>query len=154
MSEDNKKTVWKLLEDAWNGGQLEAVDGLVSGDCHFHDPVFPSMSPGANSLKQHIRMFRKAFPDLRLSIDDMIAERNEVVVHWTMRGTHHHAFLGMAPTNRAVSVSGTTINRIEHRKVVEQWSDWNLLSLMEQLGLATAPKLEIPVAATRRPNPI
>lgn len=150
MSEDSKKIVWKLLEDAWNGGQLETLDTLVSGECRFHDPVFPSMAPGVDSLRQHIRMFRNAFPDLRFSIDDMIAERNEVVVHWTMRGTHRHGFLGMAPTNRSATVSGTTIDRIENKKIVEQWSDWNLLTLMEQLGLAVSPKVEIPAHVARR----
>jgi steroid delta-isomerase-like uncharacterized protein len=150
VSEDNKKIAWRLLEDAWNGGQLETLEALVSGDCRFHDPVFPFLPQGAESLRQHIRMFHNAFPDLRFSIDDMIAERNEVVVHWTMRGTHRHGFLGMTPTNRTAVVSGTTINRIEHRKIVEQWSDWNLLTLMEQLGLAISPKAEVPVPVAKR----
>ncbi|HEY7307058.1 MAG TPA: ester cyclase [Bryobacteraceae bacterium] len=150
MSDENKTIARKLLEDAWNGGQLEALDTLVSGNCRFHDPVFPSMAPGVDGLRRHIRMCRNAFPDLKYTIDDMIAERNEVVVHWTMRGTQRQSFLGMAPSNRTASISGTTINRIDDRKIVEQWSDWNLLSLLEQLGLATAPKEEVSARATRQ----
>lgn len=150
MSDENKTIARKLLEDAWNSGQLEGLDTLVAEDCRFHDPVFPSMAPGVDSLRRHIRMCRNAFPDLKYTIDDMIAERNEVVVHWTVRGTQRQSFLGMAPTNRTATISGTTINRIENRKIVEQWSDWNLLSLMEQLGLATAPRQETPAPAMRK----
>jgi hypothetical protein len=72
-------------------------------------------------------------------VDDTIAERNEVVHHWTVRGTHKGQFLGLPPTNRMATVSGTSINRIEGGKIVEQWSDWNLMTLMEQLGVSTAP---------------
>jgi len=150
VSDENKTIVRKLLEDAWNTGRMESLGSLVSGDCRFHDPVFPSMAPGVDSLRQHIRMCRNAFPDLKYTIDDMIAERNEVVVHWTAHGTHGNSFLGMAPTHRSASISGTTINRIENGKIVEQWSDWNLLSLMEQLGLATAPKQEVSASMNRR----
>jgi steroid delta-isomerase-like uncharacterized protein len=150
VSDENKMLVRRLLDEAWNGGRLEDLDTLVAENCRFHDPVFPSMAPGTDSLRRHIRMCRNAFPDLKCTIDDMIAERDEVVVHWTIRGTQRQSFLGMAPTNRTATISGTTINRIENGKIVEQWSDWNLLSLMEQLGLATAPKQEAPAPAMRK----
>ena len=150
MSDENKTIARKLFEDAWNRGQLETLDTIVAGDCRFHDPVFPSMASGADSLRKHIRMYRNAFPDLNYAIDDIIAERNEVVVHWTMHGTHRQSFLSMAPTNRTASISGTTINRIVDKRIAEQWSDWNLLSLMEQLGLASAPGRETATATVRR----
>lgn len=150
MSDENRTIARKLVEDAWNTGKTESLDSLVSASCRFHDSVFPSMPPGVDSLRQHIRMCRNAFPDLKYTIDDMIAERNEVVVHWTAHGTHSNSFLGMAPTHKTASISGTTINRIENGKIAEQWSDWNLLSLMEQLGLATAPKQEVPASLGRR----
>jgi predicted ester cyclase len=84
----------------------------------------------------------RPYIDLRFTIDDTIAERDEVVVHWTGTGTHKGQFLGMAPTNKKVSVSGTTIFRIEGSKIAEEWAHWNLLSMMEQLGINVAPKVE------------
>ena len=104
------------------------------------DPVFPSLTSDAENFKQHIRTRRSAFPDLKVTIEDMIAERNEVVVHWTTHGTHRGPFLGMSATEKSATVSGTEIHRIEKGKIVELWADWNLLSLMEQLGLAAAPQ--------------
>lgn len=122
-----------------NQGKLDAVRELVSNDCRYH--VFPSLTSGVENIRQHISNCRDGFPDLVFTVDDMIAERNEVVTHWTVRGTHKATFLGMAPTNRKANVSGTAIYRIENGKIAEQWSDWNLLSLLEQLGVSATPKV-------------
>jgi predicted ester cyclase len=75
-------------------------------------------------------------------MDEMITERDEVVVHWTAKGTEQSQFLGVAPTRKTASVSGTSIYRIKNQKIVEQFADWNLLTLLEQLGAATAPKMQ------------
>ena len=135
MSEENKKTCRRLLEEAWNQGLLKAVDETVSSSCRLHDAAFPSLALGAENYKRHIQMCREAFPDLAFSIDDVITERDEVVIHWTARGTHRGKFLGADPTNRSAIVSGTTIHRLKNGKILEMWADWNLQSLLDQLGL-------------------
>jgi steroid delta-isomerase-like uncharacterized protein len=139
---DNRQIAQRFMEECWSQGKTEMVRELVSSGCTYHDPVFPSLTSGADNLERHIESCKSGFPDLTFTIDDTIAERNEVVLHWTARGTHKGQFLGMAPTNRTATVSGTSIYRIDGGKIVEQWSDWNLMSLMEQLGIATSPKLE------------
>jgi steroid delta-isomerase-like uncharacterized protein len=113
-----------------------------SANCRYHDPVFPSLTSGAEDIKNHIQTCRSGFPDLMFTIDDTIAERDDVVVHWTATGTHKGQFLGMPPTNKNASVTGTSINRIEGSKIAEMWSNWNLMSLMEQLGIAMAPQAQ------------
>jgi steroid delta-isomerase-like uncharacterized protein len=145
MSEANKAIARSFMEDCWNRGDLGAMDAVVAKDCRHHDPVFPTLSSGLDGLKRHIESCRAGFPDLRFSLDDVIAERDEVVIHWTARGTHRAQFLGMAATNRTAAVSGTSIYKIDRGKIREQWSDWNVLSLLEQLGLATVPKAEMSV---------
>ena len=132
--EENKQICRRLMEEAWTLGSLHTVDETVASDCRFHDPAFPSLAPGAESYKQHIHMCRGAFPDLSCSADDILAERNEVVIHWTVRGTHKGNFLGLEPTNRAVMVSGTSIHRVEGGKISELWADWNSQALRDQLG--------------------
>jgi steroid delta-isomerase-like uncharacterized protein len=139
---DNKQIAHRFMDECWSQGKLEAIRELVSDGCSFHDPAFPSLTSGAENIRRHIETCRSGFPDLQFSVDDTIAERNEVVLHWTARGTHKAQFLGMQPTNRKAAVSGTSIFRIEGGKIVEQWADWNLMSLMEQLGVATLPKAE------------
>jgi steroid delta-isomerase-like uncharacterized protein len=150
MSDENKKIARKVMEECWNKGRTEVVDEVMSAACRFHDPVFPSLTSGAENFKEHIRTCRNAFPDLKFAIEDTIAERNEVVMHWTARGTHRGPFLGMPATEKTAAVSGTTICRIDKGKIVEEWTDWNLLTLMEQLGLAGAASQP---AAASQPQP-
>lgn len=142
MVEQNKEMARRFYEECWNQGKLDRVDQYIAKDCRYHDPVFPALAPGLDSLKRHITMCRNAFPDLRFTLDDTIAERDEVVVHWTAHGTQEGQFLGVAATRKIASVGGTSIYRIKNQRIVEQFIDWNLLTLLEQLGAATAPKVQ------------
>lgn len=81
-------------------------------------------------------------------MEDEISERDEVVVHWRARGTHRDLFLGLPATNRKGDIQGTSILRMEKGKIVEMWGDWNLLTLLEQLGVAGAVQVQ-PVGAHR-----
>jgi steroid delta-isomerase-like uncharacterized protein len=135
---ENKEIVRRFIEECWNKGDKNAMRDLIADKCRYHDPVFP----GVENVEQHITACRNAFPDLHFTIEDMIGERNEVVVHWTVRGTQKGTFLGVPPTNRTCAVSGTSITRIEGGKIIEQWADWNVLTLMQQLGVAPALKAQ------------
>jgi steroid delta-isomerase-like uncharacterized protein len=143
MLDENKDLVRRLYEECWNRGKLDLVAQLYSKECKFHDAVFPSLAPGADSMRQHIQMCRTAFPDLTFNVDNIIAEKDEVVVHWTARGTQQGQFLGISPTNRNADVPGTSICKIRSGKIVEQWADWNLLTLLEKLGVTTAQKIAV-----------
>jgi steroid delta-isomerase-like uncharacterized protein len=140
---ENKEIARRFMEECWNKGDQAAMRELIADHCRYHDPAFP----GVENIAQHIAACRMGFPDLHFTTEDMIAERNEVVVHWTARGTHKGPFLGMQPTNGKCNVSGTSISRIEGGKITEHWADWNLMSLMQQLGLSAAPKAEEKVSA-------
>jgi steroid delta-isomerase-like uncharacterized protein len=133
----NKKIAYRFIDECWNGGDLASVAELISPRCSYHDPVFPHMSSGVESMQHHIQRSRRAFPDMHFTITDTIAEKDEVVLHWTANGTHRGEFLGIGPTNNKATVAGTSIYRIEDGKIVEEWVNWNLMSLMEQLGVKT-----------------
>lgn len=143
---DHKQIVRRFMDECWSQGKLNVLSELVADKCRFHDPVFPHLTSGMENIKNHIETCRRGFPDLKFTIDDTVAERNEVVLQWTAHGTHTGPFLGMQPTNRKATVSGMSISRVEGSKIVETWSHWNLMSLMEQLGVTMAqvqsPKVE------------
>jgi steroid delta-isomerase-like uncharacterized protein len=141
--DQNKQIARHYYEECWNQGKVDRLDQYVTRDIRHHDPVFPNLTSGSDSLKSHIEMSRKAFPDLQFSLDDMIAERDEVVVHWTAKGTQEGQFLGVPATRKTASVSGTSIFRIKSQKIAEQFVDWNLLTLLEQLGAAAATRTQV-----------
>ena len=138
--DENKQIVNRFVEECWNQGNLNKVSELLADQVLFHDPVFPNMNAGIQNIKNHIETSRKAFPDLKFTVDDTIAERNEVVVHWTARGTHKGAFLGMPPTDRKVTIDGTSIYRLEGSKIAEAHANWNLATMMAQLGVTEVPR--------------
>lgn len=132
MFEENKRICRRLTEEAWNEGKLAVVDELLSPLCRVHDAAFPGIPPGPAGYKQHIRTCREAFPDFFCLIEDIIAENQEVVIHWTVRGTQKGRFLELEPSGKQVVVSGTSIHRLENGRIVELWSDWNPQALRAQ----------------------
>jgi steroid delta-isomerase-like uncharacterized protein len=147
---DNKQMVHRFMDECWNIGKMETLHELLAQDCRLHDPVFPALTSGTDNMASHIAMCRNGFPDMNFTIDDTIAEHNEVVIHWTAHGTHRGEYLGMQPTNRSASVSGTSIFRIKDSMIVEMWADWNLMSLMNQLGIGMTQQQGAAKAGTPR----
>ena len=84
-------------------------------------------------------MYLSAFPDLHITVEDMIAEGDKIVARLTMRGTHQGAFLGIPPTGKQVTGTAIDINRITGGKSVEHWNNSDTLGLLQQLGVVPLP---------------
>lgn len=151
-AERNKEIVRRHILESWNQGSTETVAETLANEFHLHDPVFPNLPPGAQSARNHIQACRRAFPDLTLTIGDTIAEGNEVVVHWSARGTHKGDFLGMHPTNRPATITGTSIYHLEGNRIVEEWAHWNLMTMIEQLGPSQQQQSSAPASSARKPS--
>lgn len=138
--DQNKKIVQRFVEECWNRGNMNVASELLTDSVRFHDPVFPNLNAGIQNVKDFIERCRKSFPDLKFTIDDTIAERDEVVHHWTANGTHSGPFLGMQPTNRKITIDGTSIYRLQGEKISEAYANWNLATMMAQMGVVEVPK--------------
>jgi steroid delta-isomerase-like uncharacterized protein len=138
MSEQNKAVARAVL-DAFSGGDLDSLDDVVAADAVDHDPYNPYREEGLEGLKKVIGMYRSAFPDLQISVEDQIAEGDKVVTRWVGTGTHQGELMGAAPTGKTTVVGGIGIDRVENGKVVEAWGYWDALGMMQQLGLAGEP---------------
>src|ERR1700704_6448566 len=135
MSEQNKAIVRRLFEELWNKGNLSVADQLFTPNYAHHDPSTPDFGRGPESEKKRATLYRTAFPDLRLTIEDIIAEGETVMVRWSCRGTHKGDLSGIAPTGRQVTISGVSIACFTGGKMSEGWVNWDALSLMQQLGV-------------------
>ncbi len=147
MSEQNKDIVRRLFEELWNKGNLSVADELFTLNYDHHDPSTPDVGRGPESEKKRATLYRPAFPDLRLTIEDTIAEGERVVIRWSCRGTHKGDLSGIAPTGKQFTISGVSIARIAGGKMAEGWVNWDALGLMQQLGVV--PELAKAKAATR-----
>src|SRR3990172_10163106 len=136
--EENKVIVRRLMEEVWNKENLAITDELFATS-------FVSYLPGSpdplnrEGYKQVLTMFRTAFPDMRLTIEDQVSEGDKVVTRWTVRGTHRGDFQGIPPTQKQVTVTGMTIDCIVLGKIVENRIEFDQLGMMQQLGVVPSP---------------
>jgi steroid delta-isomerase-like uncharacterized protein len=138
MSADTKAIARRFLEEAFNSGNLDVVDELVAPEFVNHDAALPEPGVGIEAAKASITGYREAFPDLRLTIEQQLAEGEYVTTRWSARGTHQGNLMGMAPTGKQATVTGITIDRIVDGRFVESWTNWDTLGLMQQLGVLPA----------------
>ena len=142
MSEANKATVCRLIEEVQNGHNLARMDAFFTPNFinHLEDPDRATELTSVERAQIAFRELFAAFPDLHVTIHDQVAEGDKVVTHKVFRGTHHGAFMGVAPTGRQITFAVIDILRLETGKVVEHWAIQDRLALMQQLGMLPAPE--------------
>jgi predicted ester cyclase len=132
-TDDNKRIYRDFIERGFNNGELSALDELLAPGYVNHDAP-PGMSSGADGVKQIITMFRGAFPDLHIAMEDQVAEGDLVSTRSLMSGTHEGTLFGIAPTQNRVQMPGLTMVRVRDGKIVEAWVKNDTQSLMRQIG--------------------
>lgn len=138
MSLEENKVVAKRAVEAINAGDFALLESLVTADGIDH-AVPPNMPPTRDSAVQFLTMFRAAFPDLKYTVEDVIAEGDLVVQRSTATGTMKGDFLGMPATGKSATWGETHIVRVQNGKIVEHWASVDQLGMLQQLGLAPAP---------------
>ena len=140
MSEENKalaRRSWEVVTEGSLDTLKDAFAEVYSDDYMLHEAGEDIV--GIEGLAQFVSMMRSAFPDLRITVEDDMAEGDKVVTRWTGQGTHQGELRGIAPTGNQVTMTGITIHRIEDTKIVEEWSNWDALGLMQQIGAVPSP---------------
>ena len=120
---------------AWNDGDLSAIDDTCTADYVVHEPPFPD-TVGTPAHRESVAALRQGFPDLRLTMDQQIVQGDRVAVRWTMVGTHTGVFPGIPipPTGRPVCITGCAVDRIVDGMVAETWNYIDNLGMLQQLG--------------------
>jgi steroid delta-isomerase-like uncharacterized protein len=133
MSEENKalaRRAWETIAD-----NPDVLDEVYAPDVVWHEP--DQEIRGLEQAKQFVSTYETAFPDMNVTVEDVIAEGDKVVTRVSIRGTHRGETEEFGPpTGRQVELKGITISRIEGGKIVEDWDAYDNLSAMQQLGLA------------------
>jgi steroid delta-isomerase-like uncharacterized protein len=138
-STDDEAISRRILDEGFNKGNVEVADELIAPDAVSHDPATPPelrQLRGPELFRRAVSMYRDAFPDLHMTVEDAISAGDKVVLRWRSEGTHRGELMGLAPTNAKGSVTGITIDRFENGKVVETWTEWDNLGLARQIGAA------------------
>jgi steroid delta-isomerase-like uncharacterized protein len=146
MSEANIAASRRVIEEAFGEGRLEILEEICAADFVDHDPI--QGERGLDGVKETIRGYRDAFPDLSVTVDDIFTSGDKVVIRWSAQGTFENEFLGQPPTHEEGDpIQGIGIDRFdEDGKLAEAWAQWDVLTFMRQLGLLPAPA-EAPAGA-------
>ena len=137
--EDNKALVRRWFEELFNEAKLDLADEIVTPDHVSHDPSTPEHLPGPEGERQLVTLVRGAFPDGRMTIEDLVAEGARVAVRWSFRGTNRGDFMGVAPTGNQVEMGTIDLFRVAGGKIAETWTNVDMMTMMRQLGAFPTP---------------
>jgi steroid delta-isomerase-like uncharacterized protein len=139
--ESRNKATLTRFEEALSSGDWElisnTIEEVVAPDALIRTPL-PIEATGADLLKEVFRRLHRAFPDLHITIEDLIAEGDKVVVRNTITGTHQGEYVGLPPTGRSITYNEIFIVRFAGSRIVETWGVVDVLSQLRQLGALPA----------------
>jgi steroid delta-isomerase-like uncharacterized protein len=154
----NRALVDRYYEDIWNAGNVAAADEILSSTFTFYPPDAPEGLRGRATYTAYVELHRRAFPDLRITVMDVLAEGDRVAVQWATQGTHHGAFGSVMPTGAEVIVRGMDLVHIAGGRIAALHSFFDLLTVVHQLrahpawGSTSAPGMLGP-RSPRRSRP-
>jgi steroid delta-isomerase-like uncharacterized protein len=135
MSKETNIEAQKRFGDAVNTGNLQEFYALVANSSIDHDPA-PDQEPGPNGYIVFFTMMRTAFPDFKLTVEQLVADEENVAFAYTATGTHKGDFMGVAPTGKSINIRGMQISKFEGGKMIERWGSTDELGLLKQIGVA------------------
>ncbi len=123
------------IEQIWNNKDASGIERFISPDYRGHDPAEPEVISGIEGYKQHFGTLTTGFPDLRITIEDVLEVGERVSVRWFVQAVHSGDFGGIPPTGRRVRVTGISVARITRRQLIEEHGITDALGLLKQLGV-------------------
>jgi predicted ester cyclase len=148
MAVDIKKAYRRLIEEAYGRGNFDVFDEICDPSYRGHDPVTGDVD--LKMGKETCRGYKTAFPDLSPTVLGSYVDGDTVVTHWRMVGTHQRELMGISPTGARCTVEGISVARFKGGRLTEDWTQWDSLGLLRQLGVA--PDLAMRAAGTRQPE--
>jgi steroid delta-isomerase-like uncharacterized protein len=133
-------TARRFFDEIWSQGQLDRVEELIASEYVGHPSGPDETTRGPHGVREYIGRLRDCVPDLTMTIEDQLTDGDKVTTRWTARGTHTGELMGAGPTGRTATVTGITIQRVgANGQIVEGWTSWDTLGLLQQLGLVSEP---------------
>jgi steroid delta-isomerase-like uncharacterized protein len=147
-AEANKAKTHQFYEEVMNGKKLETVDALCAADFTDHNPEQGHTGKGTADLKKTFGGWFAAYPDMHMTIDNMVAEGDMVATMFTVTGTWKGDMMGMKANGKSFKVSGTDFVKIKDGKATDRWGTFDVMGMLQQLGIAPMPGGDKPAASS------
>jgi steroid delta-isomerase-like uncharacterized protein len=135
--EHNKSLVHRLFSEFYRGN-VDVADEIFAAQVELNDSG-KSMTVTPEDLKNRQRAQMAAMPDGTMTLEDVVAEDDRVAYRWTMRGTQTGPMRGIPPTGKSFVMSGMTVMRIADGKIVAGWHNFDMVGMLQQLGVIPSP---------------
>jgi steroid delta-isomerase-like uncharacterized protein len=139
VNEQNEALSHRFFDEVCNGRRLDVADEIIAADHVFHEPQTPVSAPGPEGVKETVRIYQEGLEG-RWDVKEMISDGDRVVTRWVGHGVHRAELMGIPPTGREIHVDAITIHRIADGQIAEDWTVWDALGLLQQLGAIPAPE--------------
>ena len=133
MSKEQNLAATKQLGEAVSNGNLQALHEIFAANVVDHDPA-PGQAKGPKGFIEFFTTMRTAFPDLKVTVDHVVQDEDNLAMAYKIHGTHKGDFLGIAPTGKTITARGMQIGRYENGKIVERWGSSDELGIVKELG--------------------
>jgi len=131
-TEANKALVRRYYNEVVNERKLAVIDELFAPGFTARASNYPPV--GLDQFRQALGMSHNSFPDLKITVEDQIAEGDKVVTRWTARATHKGSFIGIEPTGKTLTLTAIHIHRVADNRIAELWEEINLLNVIQPDG--------------------
>lgn len=128
----------RFIEEGPNRGNLDVIDEVFSKDVRYYLPFSSEPIVGRDGVRGVVAGFRSAFPDLSISVEDLVEEGDKLVARVTASGTNRGELMGKPATGRTATWSVVHVSRLDHGRIVEDRITFDVLGFLQQLGLAPA----------------
>jgi predicted ester cyclase len=135
VSSENKALIRRFVEETFNEGNLEVADEVYAPEFVSHEPDGP-VERSPEYVNGFVGTYRGAFPDGHATVEDSIAESDRVAYRWTFRGRHRGELMGIGPTERQVTITGLTVDRVSGSEIEEEWYKFGRLGMLQRLVAA------------------
>ncbi len=137
MSVEKNKELIRREVDAWNNKDLAAFDELYAPTYVHSDPAQPEIRD-LDGMKMFAQTMWETYPDFHATLDSLVGDDDLVVKRYTLTGTHQGSMAGEPATGNSIKLTGMTMFRVKDGKIVESWWNYDMMSILQQLGLAPA----------------
>jgi steroid delta-isomerase-like uncharacterized protein len=139
--ESSQETVTRFYHVAFVKHDLKAAKELMDTNYILHDPSFPNLFPGPVAWEKAQSKYLEAIPDHHFTVLRRLMDGEFVTTHWKVEGTQKGDLPGIPASHRSFSITGMTITRASHGKIIEEWQNWDTQGFLEQLGAVSKPEL-------------
>ncbi len=136
---DLKARTERIYEEVFNQGNLDVIDELLADDFVEHEELPPGIPQGKDAPRAFATMFRSAFPDFNMAVEEMLQDGNKVIARVRVSGTHKGELMGIPPTDKTFNVGAIDILEFRDDKIIGHWGITDTAGMMEQLGVTSPP---------------